>query len=81
MLGNSFLVECRRLPFHDPDGVGRAFRQAVSKAVAVAVRYQLRFPVDDPERSFMAGTCTKAAAVAFIFVNGDYFSYHVPSPF
>src|SRR5574344_2436249 len=56
----------------------RAGRQAVSETVAVIVAEELSLSVYHSDCPFMAGFCAQTAAVAFLFINSDNFSNHVP---
>ena len=71
------LVVSGSFPFLKGDSTGRAARQAVAKAIAEILPHQLCLAVDDINGTFMAGGCTKSAAVAFFFVNMDDFPNHI----
>ena len=71
------LVISRSLPLHKADRPRRAGGQAVAKAVAIVIPHQARLAVHHADGSFMAGFCTKAAAIAFIFIDLNNSSDHV----
>ena len=71
------LVVSGSFPLLKGDSTGRAARQAVAKAIAEILSYQLCLAVDDINGTFMAGGCTQAAAVAFFFVNMDDLPNHI----
>ena len=71
------LVVSGSFPLFKGDGTGGAARQAVAKAIAEILSYQLCLAVDDVDGSLVAGGCAQAAAVAFFFVNMDDLPNHI----
>jgi hypothetical protein len=59
------------------DSSGRTLRETGSQAVAIAFRYQLGLPVYQLQGALVAGVDTESAAVAFLLVDRDNFSFHL----
>ena len=75
------MVVSGSLTFLKADRIRRTGRKTVSKSIAVIVADQLCFSVDHCDRTFLTGSRTCAAAVAFLFINFYDGSFHNGFPF
>lgn len=76
---NGCLVICRRLSLFKRNRIHGTRRQAIAQPVTEMLPHQNCLAVNDVDCTLVASLCTGTAAVAFVPVNVDDFSYHMDS--
>ena len=74
MMGHRLLVKFLSLSLLDYKCSLRAFSQAGTKPIAVLLAYQFCLTIYYLKGPFRTGRHAKAAAIALLFINLDYFS-------
>jgi hypothetical protein len=71
-----YLFEIIRFAFYNLERLQGAFPDAGTEAVAVFFRSKARLTVYNPDRAFHTGRDALRAAIAFLFINIDNFSFN-----